>query len=120
MSSEKSKEEAAKAAKAAEKAAKADTPMTDEEKLEQRKKVLKDGGFHNCAMYRLEKKNNQIVKFGQKVKDIKAMHESNIDEYNTQQVNTGLFIKKDGYKYELTDCKVGNSKVLKMFVEVNK
>jgi hypothetical protein len=90
------------------------------EKIEQRKKVLKDGGFHNCAMYRLEKKNNQIVKFGQKVKDIKAMHESNIDEYNTQQVNTGLFIKKDGYKYELTDCKVGNSKVLKMFVEVNK
>ena len=73
-------------------------------------------GYFDCTMYHLKKQGNKIVGLGEAKKHPKNLHESNIDEYNTQQINTGLVIMKDGVDYELADVKV-NKSVLKMYVE---
>ena len=85
-------------------------------------KKLADEGFHNCTRVHVVKDSkNNITKLGDTVNKIKAMHESNIDEYNGQQVNSGMFIKKDGAKYELVDVTVqGRKAPLKMFMEITK
>lgn len=95
------------------------TPKAKEPTEKEVKAQLKKEGFHDCTRVRLVRgDNNNIAKFGEKVNDIQAMHQSNIDEYNAQQVNTGMFIKKDGAKYKLVDVKVPGRKVpLKMFME---
>ena len=65
-------------------------------------KKLADEGYHNCTLVELEKGQDQnIARFGKEVRKIKAMHESNIDAYNTQQINSLRFIRKDNVKYEL-------------------
>lgn len=95
------------------------TKTKDQLKAEKMIKRLKDEGFHNCTKHQLEKDGaNNIVKIGKTIGKIKAMHESNIDEFNGQQHNSGLFIKKEGKKYELIDVKVpGRSNHLKMIME---
>lgn len=101
---------------------------SSEEKTEEKdsqkaiSKKLAAEGFHNATRVKLVKgSNGNITKFGDTVNSIKAMHETNIDEYNSQQVNSGMFIKKDGVKYELADVKVpGRNVALKMFMEVKK
>lgn len=87
-------------------------------KQSEKAKRLATEGFHNCTKVELERKNGVIVSMAKTGKKIKAMHESNIDEFNAQQHNTGLFIKKNGKKYELVDVEVpGRKAPLKMFME---
>ena len=89
---------------------------------------LAEGGYHNCTLVELETgQDGNISKFGKTVRKIKAMHESNIDEYNTQQLNTMRFIKKDDVKYELDELFAkgrvdgkGKPKPYKYFLEVKK
>lgn len=104
-------------------------PKIDEKKaVKGISKKLADGGFHNCTRVKLVKgSDNNIAKFGDEVNKIKAMHESNIDEYNTQQLNSLLFIKKDGVEYELDSLYArgrvnakGEPHPYKIFVEVKK
>ena len=91
-------------------------------------KKLAEGGYHRCKLVELDKeKNGNIAKFGKVVKRIKCMHESNIDEYNTQQINSGRFIKKDDVKYTLESMFAkgrvnpdGSPKPYKYFLEVTK
>lgn len=99
--------------------ANAATKTKEQMKAEKMLKRLKDEGFYNCTKHQLERDGNgNIVKIGKAINKIKSMHESNIDEYNGQQHNSGLFIKKEGKKYELVEVKVpGRSNPLMMFLE---
>lgn len=117
----KAKAEAEK--KAAEKKAAEKTEPTKAEVEAKAKAVrLKAEGFFDCTRVKIEKNAQGVIsKFGAKVNDIKAMHESNIDVYNSQQVNSGMFIKKKGVKYELVEVNVpGRKRALKMFMEAKK
>ncbi len=84
-----------------------------------KKAALRKEGFYDCTMVEVVKdQNNNIVKLGKTVKNIKAMHETNIDVYNTQQENSGLFIKKEGAKYVLIKVDSPGRKTPRtMFVE---
>ena len=110
---------------------KSQSPPTESPKESKEKPIAKklaEGGYHRCKLVELDKeKNGNIAKFGKVVKRIKCMHESNIDEYNTQQINSGRFIKKDDVKYTLESMFAkgrvnadGSPKPYKYFLEVKK
>lgn len=93
-------------------------PTKEELKASENSKRLRAEGFHNCTKLKLEVKSGQIVGIAKKGQKIKAMHESNIDVFNEQQVNTHLFLKKDGVSVELVDVNItGRKKPLKMYMD---
>lgn len=102
--------------------AKTDTKTVAKTEAKAKLAKLKAEGFHNCTRVKLIKNTQGVIsEIGGVVNKIKAMHESNIDEYNSQQVNSLMLIKKDGAKYELVDVNVpGRKNALKMFMEVKK
>lgn len=65
-------------------------------------------GFYDAEMYELavDGSGQNTGEFGKKLSDIKNMHISNIDEYNTQQWNTHRFIKRKGAQFEVVDVQV--------------
>ena len=103
-------------------------PPKKVDKNAERKAKLKKEGFYDCVRFKLVKgRNNNIERFGDQVNVIKAMHETNIDTYNEQQLNTLLFIKKEGVEYELVDMFAkgrvlasGEPNPYKVFVEKRK
>jgi len=109
---------------------KAEEPKAEtvEAKPKAPKKSKLNKGFHHCTRVKLVKgQDNNIESFGEDVNRIKNMHESNIDEYNTQQLNTLLFIKKDGVKYKLESVYAkgrinskGEPHPYKVFMEIKK
>lgn len=94
-------------------------PTEDEIKAAKKAARLKAEGFHNCTKLKLDVNGNgQIIGIAKKGQKIKAMHESNIDVFNSQQVNSHLFIKKDGVGIELTEVKIkGRKHSLKMYMD---
>lgn len=94
-------------------------PTDEEAKAADKVKRLKAEGFHNCTKLKLDVNGNgQIVGIAKKGQKIKAMHESNIDVFNEQQVNNHLFIKKDGVGVELVEVKITGRKIpLKKYMD---
>lgn len=98
------------------------SPKTD-------RKSLKSEGFHDCEKVLLERDSNGVLTgIGKVIRSPKAVHQSNIDTFNSQQHNSGVLLRKKGTDYELVDVIVGKTaqggKIVnltrKMFVEKEK
>jgi len=68
-----------------------------------RRKAQLEQGFFDCEKVALEKDSrNTIVGFGKVLKgDIKTIHESNIDVFNSQQQNSNMLMRKKDVDYVL-------------------
>ena len=84
------------------------------------KRTPEQEGFFGCEKVTVNRDGQgNVTGFGDVIRKVNQVHETNIDAFNSQQHNSGIFLRKKGVDYELVDVRVGNSdkSIRKLYIE---